>query len=235
MARQYKTSLLVILAGVIGLSAAGSTIATGAGTQDGAGPIQASNPGGVPIPAPMDLWKQIETLRKTNAFMAQSHPIPAQLPFGGMSHPFQLGSRTVDWYTIDFANKPVNDAINAAGKIVKVTRYPSGSLMVKVNYTKDKKLTGITAMLKVAGYDAADRNWLMAAYSPTGKVLSYGKVFACIACHNLVRSADFNFAPPPDQLLPVPIWNAFFPKQTVSPDYLKLLKEHPEAIVKSTG
>jgi hypothetical protein len=233
MARQYKTGLLVILTGVIALSAAGGTIAAGPETQEGAGPTQASEPGGVPTPTPMDLWKQIEELRKTNAIMAQSNPIPAQLPFHGMSHPFQLGSRTVDWYTIDFANKPVNDAINAAGKIVKVTEYPPGSLMVKANYTKDKKLTGITAMLKLAGYDPADRNWLMAAYSPAGKEVSYGKVPACIACHNLVRSADFNFAPPPDQLLPVAIWNAFFPKQSVSPAYLKLLKEHPEAIVKS--
>jgi len=90
-------------------------------------PIQPSNPDGVPIPTPMDLWKQIETLRKTNSFMAQSHPISAGLSFQGMSHPFQLGSRTVDWYTIDFANKPVNDAINAAGKIMKVTRYPPGA------------------------------------------------------------------------------------------------------------
>jgi hypothetical protein len=31
--------------------------------------------------------------------------------------------------------------------------------MVKVNYTKDRKLTGITAMLKVTGYDPADRDW----------------------------------------------------------------------------
>lgn len=104
--------------------------------------------------------------------------------------------------------------------------------MVKANYTKQKKLTGVTAMLKLPNYDAADRNWLMAAYSPSGKVVAFGKVPACIACHNMVRSADFNFAPPPDQLLPVSIWKAFFPKQTVSAAYIDLLKEHPAAIVK---
>ena len=117
-------------------------------------------------------------------------------------------------------------------KIEKVTQYPPNSLMVKVNYTKNRKLTGITAMLKVPGYDPADRNWLMAAYSPSGKKIAYGKVPACIACHNFVRAADFNFAPPPDQLLPVPVWKAFFPKDTISPAYAELLNKHPDAIVK---
>jgi hypothetical protein len=173
----------------------------------------------VAVPTPSLLWKRIEALRKVNAIMAGSHP-------------FQLGSRTVDWYTIDFANRPVNETIHRAGGITKASRYPAGSLMVKANYTKEKKLTGVTAMLKLPNYDAADRNWLMAAYSPSGKVMAFGKVSACIACHNLVRSADFNFAPPPEQLLPVSIWKAFFPKQTVSAAYMDLLKEHPAAIVK---
>ncbi|MGA7328293.1 MAG: hypothetical protein WBX25_28340, partial [Rhodomicrobium sp.] len=171
MAKHYKTKLLVILTGIIGFSVAGGAVATGAGTQDEAGPIQPANPGGVPIPTPTDLWRQIEILRKTNSFMTQSDAFHM-----GQSHSFQLGSRTIDWYTTDFANEPVNDAINKAGKITKVTQYPPNSLMVKVNYTKDRKLTGITAMLKVAGYDAADRDWVMAAYSPSGKVISYGKV-----------------------------------------------------------
>jgi hypothetical protein len=72
----------------------------------------------------------------------------------------------------------------------------------------------------------------MAAYSPSGKNISYGKVAPCIGCHNFVRSADFVFAPPPDQLLPVSIWKAFFPKDTMSAAYLELLKTHPDAIVK---
>jgi hypothetical protein len=170
-------------------------------------------------PTPSQLWQQIEALRQANALMVGSHP-------------GQLGSRTVDWYTMDFANQPVNETIRRGGGITKVTKYPAQSLMVKVNYTKEKKLTGITAMLKVPNYDAADRNWLMASYSPSGQVRAYGKVGACIGCHALVTTADFNFAPPPEQLLSPPIWKAFFPNDTMSTAYLELLKEHPTAVVR---
>jgi hypothetical protein len=216
------STLVGVPSGIIGFSVAGGAIA-----QNEAGPNTATNPGGVPIPTPTDLWGQIEILRNTDSIMAQTHPFHM-----GQSHSFQLGSRTVDWYTTDFANKQANDEINKAGAIAKVTKYPPNSLVVKVNYTKDRKLTGITAMLKVTGYDPADRDWVMAAYSPSGKNISYGKVAACIGCHNFVRSADFVFAPPPDQLLPVSTWKAFFPKDTMSEAYLELLKTHPDAIVK---
>ncbi len=187
------------------------------------------------VPKPEDLWKQIQALEASNAIMAQSHPfqlVEAESAIMAQSHPFQLGSRTVDYYTTDLSNRPVNEAIHKAGKITAVTRYPNGSLMVKVNYDKNKSLTGITAMLKVDGFDAADRNWLMAQYSPTGKVVAYGKVSSCINCHSIVTKQDFNFAPPPTQLLPIPIWKAFFPTQTISPAYAALLKQHPEAVVK---
>ena len=95
-------------------------------------------------PTPRQLWRRIEALRQANSFMLGSHA-------------GQLGSRTVDWYTMDFANQPVNEAIRRSGGITKVTTYPAQSLMVKVNYTREKKLTGITAMLKVPNYDAGDR------------------------------------------------------------------------------
>ena len=41
----------------------------------------------------------------------------------------------------------------------------------------------------------------------------------------MVASADFNFAPPPAQLLSPPIWKAFFPNDTMSSAYLELLKD----------
>ena len=106
------------------------------------------------------------------------------------------------------------------------------ALVVKENYDAQKKLTGVTAMLKLDGYDQADRNWVMAAYKPDGQVVAYGKVQACIACHAMVTQQDFVFAPPPAQLLPVAVWKAFFPKQQMSPQYVKLLDQHPEGIVK---
>ncbi|MDA8093333.1 MAG: cytochrome P460 family protein [Betaproteobacteria bacterium] len=170
-------------------------------------------------PSPSQLWRDIQALQKGHALMLRSKA-------------YQPGSRTVDVYTVDLANAAANDTIRKAGSIGAVQRYPNGALLVKENFDADRKLTGITATLKLDGYDKADRNWVWAAYAPTGKVVSYGKVQACIACHAMVNTQDVIFAPPPDQLLPVSVWTAFFPKQKMSPTYLRLLRAHPAAIVK---
>ncbi|OCX74434.1 hypothetical protein A6P07_05650, partial [Acidithiobacillus thiooxidans] len=121
-------------------------------------------------PSPEALWKEVQILQKTHAIMPGSTP-------------FQLGSRTVDPYTVDLANTLAISTIKKAGGILKVTRYSNGSLVVKENYNAHKQLVGVTAMLKAAKFDPSDRNWIMAAYDPTGKVLAYGKVGSCIACH----------------------------------------------------
>ncbi len=170
-------------------------------------------------PSPSELWNEVQTLRMNNALMVGSKA-------------YQPGSRTIDAYTIDLANKAENDAIRKAGSIQKVTRYPNGALVVKENFNEQRKLTGITAMLKLDGYDPADRNWVMAAYTPAGKVVGYGKIPACIACHTMVTKQDFVFAPPPDQMLPVSVWKGFFPKQDIAPVYAELLRTHADAIVK---
>jgi hypothetical protein len=169
-------------------------------------------------PSPEALWHEIRTLDKAHSLMVGTKA-------------FQPGSRTVDVYTVDLANSSANDAIRKAGGIVKTTRYPDGALVVKKNYDAHRKLTGVTAMLKLHGYDKDDRDWVMAAYNPAGKIVHYGKVQACISCHVMVLKQDTVFAPPPDQLLPTAVWAGFFPKQTMSPIYLRLLKEHPKAIV----
>ncbi|MDA8364169.1 MAG: cytochrome P460 family protein [Gammaproteobacteria bacterium] len=170
-------------------------------------------------PSPAALWQKVQALQKSHALMLGSKA-------------YQPGSRTVDAYTIDLANQAENDAVRKAGSIEKVRRYPNGALVVKENFNEQRKLTGVTAMLKLDGYDPADRNWVMAAYSPAGKVVAYGKVPACIACHTMVRKQDFVFAPPPDQLLPVSVWKAFFPKQDIAPVYAQLLRSHADAVVK---
>ncbi|MGK9450721.1 cytochrome P460 family protein [Acidithiobacillus caldus] len=167
---------------------------------------------------PAALWQQIQTLEKAHATMPQSTP-------------FQVGSRTVDPLTTDLANAPAIRNIEAAGDILKVRRYEDGSLLIKENYNLQKQLVGVTAMLKAPGFDAGDRNWIMAAYQPSGKVIAFGKVGSCIACHALVRQQDFVFAPPPQQLLPVTTWKAFFPKQEMNPEYLTLLKKYPGHVV----
>jgi len=170
-------------------------------------------------PSPKALWKQIQVLQKTHTVMLESKA-------------YQPGSRTVDAYTVDLANQAENDAIRKAGSIEKVRRYPNGALVVKENFSERRKLTGVTAMLKLFGYDSADRDWVMAAYSPAGKVVAYGRVPSCIACHAMVTKQDFVFAPPPGQLLPTSIWKAFFQSQHISPAYARLLRSHAQAVLK---
>ena len=172
-----------------------------------------------PAPRPMALWRTVQVLRTADARMFESAA-------------YQPGSRAVDAYTIDLANPSANDAIRKAGGITNVRRYPNGALLVKENFNLHRRATGVTAMLKLSGYDPADRNWVMAAYTPAGKVIAYGKVPACIACHAMVSTQDFVFAPPPKQLLSVAIWKAFFPKQTITSAYEQLLRWHPAAVVR---
>lgn len=138
----------------------------------------------------------------------------------------------MDAYTVDVANPRANEAIRNAGGIAKVRRYPNGALLVKENFNGHRRATGVTTMLKLPGYDRADRNWVMAAYTPAGRVIAYGKVPARIACHTVVSKQDFVSAPPPKQLLSLAICKAFFPKQTIAPAYAQLLRWHPAAIVR---
>ncbi len=172
-----------------------------------------------PAPGPMALWQKVQALRVAHARMLESRA-------------YQPGSRTVDAYTVDLANPLANEAIRKAGGVAKVRRYPNGTLLVKENFDLHRRAVGITAMLKLPGYDPADRNWVMAAYTPAGKLIAYGKVPACIACHTMVSKQDFVFAPPPKQLLSVAIWKAFFPRQTIAPAYAQLLRWHPAAVVR---
>ncbi|MGK9452863.1 cytochrome P460 family protein [Acidithiobacillus caldus] len=174
--------------------------------------------GSVAVPSPQALWKEIQSLQKANAIMPESTP-------------FQTGSRTVDPYTTDLANAAAIRSIQRSGGIQKVRRYENGSLVVKENYNSHKRLVGVTAMLKLKGYDTGDRNWVMAAYKPSGANVAFGKVGTCIACHVMVRRQDFVFAPPPAQMLPVSTWKAFFPKQGINPAYLALIKKHPNNLV----
>ncbi|MGC8591851.1 cytochrome P460 family protein [Acidithiobacillus sp.] len=129
----------------------------------------------------------------------------------------------VDYYPADKVNETAHGAVTAAGGVVRVTRYPAGSLLIKENFNARKKLAGVTAMFKLPHYDGADRNWVMAAYSDQGKPLAFGKARSCIQCHMVAQKQDFLFAPPPINLPPA----AFFPDQKISPAYLRLLQEHP--------
>jgi hypothetical protein len=65
------------------------------------------------------------------------------------------------------------------------------SIIVKENYTSEKKLAALTVMYKIQGYNASAGDWFWAKYEPYGKVLASGKVEACISCHGSNKANDF--------------------------------------------
>lgn len=66
-----------------------------------------------------------------------------------------------------------------------------GSIAVKENYGKDKKLKAITVMYKVSGYNPDDGDWYWAKYSSAGKADKFGKPEGCVGCHGTRAANDF--------------------------------------------
>lgn len=60
---------------------------------------------------------------------------------------------------------------------------PDGAIIVKENYSKDKKLMAITPMYLKKGYNPEAGDWFWAKYGPDGEVMAAGKVEGCINCH----------------------------------------------------
>jgi len=67
----------------------------------------------------------------------------------------------------------------------------NGSIIVKENYSPAKKLSAVTVMYKIKGYNPDGGNWFWAKYDPSGNVLKAGKVGGCIACHGGGKDNDY--------------------------------------------
>jgi hypothetical protein len=85
-----------------------------------------------------------------------------------------------------YVNKIAYEAIKG-----KKGQLPDGSIIVKENYTADKKLAALTVMYKVKGYNPAAGDWFWAKYLPDGKIAAEGKVDACIQCHGMQKTNDY--------------------------------------------
>jgi hypothetical protein len=85
----------------------------------------------------------------------------------------------------------------AAGDIDKV---PPGSVIVKENYSPEKKLAAITIMKRIENYDPDNQDWYWVKYLPDGSVATTqgrkaaGKVSSCIGCHRAAKGGDYIFA-----------------------------------------
>jgi len=83
----------------------------------------------------------------------------------------------------------VNDtAYRSAGEKTAMT---DGAIIVKENYTAEKKLAALTVMHKIKGYNPEAGDWFWAKYTPEGKVEASGRVKVCIDCHTAKKDNDF--------------------------------------------
>ena len=84
----------------------------------------------------------------------------------------------------------VNDI---ALKSVKNKKYSNNSIILKENYSPEKKLAAITVMYKVNGYNPEGGDWFWVEYDPAFKVLKEGKVKGCLDCHSKTKGSDYTF------------------------------------------
>lgn len=83
----------------------------------------------------------------------------------------------------------INDT--AYNSIKKKKGMADDSIIVKENYTGDKKLVALTVMYKINGYNSDAGDWFWAKYLPDGKVEASGKVKGCIDCHSKKKDNDY--------------------------------------------
>lgn len=68
---------------------------------------------------------------------------------------------------------------------------PVGTIIVKENFSSEKKLGTIVAMVKVEGFDQENNDWFWALYESDGVTIAEGKVNGCINCHNDFKTNDY--------------------------------------------
>ena len=78
----------------------------------------------------------------------------------------------------------------------KKSGMPDGAMIVKENYTAAGKLSAISVMYKVKGYNTAKGDWFWGQYGPDGSVKAGGKVDSCINCHEKRKDNDYIFTGP---------------------------------------
>ncbi|MEW6088721.1 MAG: cytochrome P460 family protein [bacterium] len=67
----------------------------------------------------------------------------------------------------------------------------NGSMIVKENYTSDKKLAAVTVMYKSEKYNPEAGDWAWIKYDPDFNILAEGKVKECIDCHSKAKDNDY--------------------------------------------
>ncbi|MDX1582044.1 MAG: cytochrome P460 family protein [Thermoanaerobaculia bacterium] len=129
-------------------------------------------------PSAEKLWKKIEGYESWNAYPG--------LPDGFYEGTRPHGAQLKTYGNEKVAENPDNP--------------PAGAIIIKENYTPDRKLVAITVMKKIEGYNPDADDWFWAKYQPDGEVAMKdgkalaGKVGSCIGCHASAKDDDYIYA-----------------------------------------
>jgi hypothetical protein len=84
---------------------------------------------------------------------------------------------------------------NIAYKSLKKMRgFNNNSIVLQENYTNSKKLSTVTLMYKVKGYNPSGGDWFWAKYDNKLNVVSEGKIPGCLDCHTDATTNDYVFS-----------------------------------------
>ncbi|MFW6181648.1 MAG: cytochrome P460 family protein [Spirochaetota bacterium] len=109
----------------------------------------------------------------------------------------QPGQSPHGWLHRVYINPVLSDALP-----IEDRRAPEGSIVVKANLDRDRKVESFTVMAKVRGYHPEANDWFWAKYTPGGQAGAAGRVQSCISCHEAVRDNDYIIIYRLDQELP---------------------------------
>lgn len=133
-----------------------------------------------PDPNGKALWK----------YITSDHPYtnykiwPGKKEFYKGTHPHGAILRT-------FVNSEAYETISE-----KRGSFPNGSIIVKENYSPEKKLMAVTVMYKIKGYNPSANDWFWVKYDSKGGILKEEKVKGCIGCHSSKKDNDYVFTGP---------------------------------------
>lgn len=88
---------------------------------------------------------------------------------------------------ITYVNEAALESINA------MRGMKNNAIIVKENYSPERKLMAVTVMYKVKGYNADGGDWFWAKYNSDYEIEAEGKPKACLDCHGTAKNNDYVF------------------------------------------
>lgn len=90
-----------------------------------------------------------------------------------------------------FLTTYVNDI--ALTSINNMKGMDNNAIIVKENYSPDKKLIAVHVMYKVKGYNPDGGDWFWVKYGADFEIAAEGKVKGCLDCHTKAKDNDYIF------------------------------------------